>query len=250
MQLIRRKCFNDFVDGIHELIKNSSPEIKELFVRKEFGKIDYSSVSNNYSFILFANSDNLKAIIEAKCGRYVTDVLFRKDLWNQYVGNLVSDIRNVGLTKVDYIEGLTIEFFVFSLDAFLVVLEDFFNYFRKSNYIEVKGRIIESLVDNLPIDQGNPLMEGIKHDQDKLDYTLLPFDSLEQVVKVLEYGAKKYARNNWQKVSKEGYVQAIYRHLIAYSKGEVLDDETGLSHMAHLACSALFILHLDNAKEN
>ncbi len=82
---------------------------------------------------------------------------------------------------------------------------------------------------------------GIKHDQEKLDWSLLPFDSLEEVVKVLEFGAKKYARDNWQQVEpKERYDQAALRHRIAYQNGEILDPESGLHHLAHEVCCCLF----------
>ena len=43
-------------------------------------------------------------------------------------------------------------------------------------------------------------MTGVKYDQDKPDYSLLPYGALEQVVQVLTYGSKKYDRNNWEHV--------------------------------------------------
>lgn len=88
---------------------------------------------------------------------------------------------------------------------------------------------------------------GRKFDSGKLDYTLIPWDGLEEIVKVLEFGAKKYARDNWQHV--EGghhrYQAAAFRHLIAYNKGEMVDPETGLSHLAHAGCCLLFLLALE-----
>lgn len=86
---------------------------------------------------------------------------------------------------------------------------------------------------------------GMKFDTDKLDYTLLPWDSIEDIVKVLEFGARKYARDNWKKVEAERYVKAAFRHLIAYQQGERSDQETGLSHLAHLGCCVLFLLSLE-----
>ena len=41
---------------------------------------------------------------------------------------------------------------------------------------------------------------GMKHDSGKLDYTLVPWDGLEDVIRVLEFGANKYSRDNWRKV--------------------------------------------------
>ena len=91
------------------------------------------------------------------------------------------------------------------------------------------------------------MSEGKKFDQGKLRFSLLPFQSVEDVVQVLEYGAKKYAPDNWRKVSepRQRYFDAALRHLWAWKKGERLDPESGLSHLAHAACSLLFLLHFD-----
>lgn len=89
------------------------------------------------------------------------------------------------------------------------------------------------------------MTQGMKFDSGKLDYTLLPWDGVEEVVKVLEFGAKKYARDNWKKVESQRYMAAAFRHLVAYSKGELNDSETGLSHLAHASCCVLFMLSLE-----
>jgi hypothetical protein len=83
---------------------------------------------------------------------------------------------------------------------------------------------------------------GMKFDDDKRDFTLLPWPAVEEIVKVLEFGAKKYARDNWQKVEADRYVKAAFRHLIDYNQGEENDKESGLSHLAHLGCCVLFLL--------
>jgi len=91
-------------------------------------------------------------------------------------------------------------------------------------------------------------MIGQKFDSGKLDYTLLPWDSLTEVVKVLEAGAKKYSRDNWQKVpnGKARYLAAAFRHLVAYATHpKQKDPETGLSHLGHCCCCLLFILWFD-----
>jgi len=86
--------------------------------------------------------------------------------------------------------------------------------------------------------------EGIKFDEGKLQWKLMPWEALEEVVKVLEFGAKKYAPDNWKKLDhlRDRAEQAAMRHLIAYMKKEDKDPETGLSHMAHLMCNALFLI--------
>ena len=90
---------------------------------------------------------------------------------------------------------------------------------------------------------------GMKFDQEKTDWTLLPWSEVEDVVKILEFGAKKYARDNWQQIEpKERYIKAAFRHLIAYVKGEKNDSETGMSHLAHAVCCLLFKMWGDKQK--
>lgn len=88
--------------------------------------------------------------------------------------------------------------------------------------------------------------EGRKFDQGKPDFTLLPWDAVEQVVRVLDYGAKKYARDNWRYVddAQNRYMAAVFRHLSTYMQGEEQDPETGINHLAHACCSLLFVLAL------
>jgi len=89
--------------------------------------------------------------------------------------------------------------------------------------------------------------EGRKYDQGKPDYTLLPWEAVEEVVRVLDFGAKKYARDNWRYVdnAETRYLAAAIRHLAAHARGEVADAETGISHLAHAGCCVLFLLALE-----
>jgi hypothetical protein len=85
---------------------------------------------------------------------------------------------------------------------------------------------------------------GVKYDNDKPQWSLLPFKALKEVVDVLTYGAKKYAPDNWKKVpnARQRYIDAGFRHLTAYASGEKLDSETGKSHLAHAICCLLYLL--------
>ena len=87
---------------------------------------------------------------------------------------------------------------------------------------------------------------GVKHDTDKPDWNLLPWDEVEQVVRVLQYGAKKYSPNNWVHVSWARYSSAAIRHIVARLRGQILDPETGLPHLAHAVCCLLFLIYKDN----
>lgn len=85
---------------------------------------------------------------------------------------------------------------------------------------------------------------GRKYDSGKLDYTLIPWEGLDDVVRVLEFGAKKYSRDNWREVEggETRYLAAAFRHLIAHNQGETNDPESGLPHLAHAGCCLLFLL--------
>lgn len=95
---------------------------------------------------------------------------------------------------------------------------------------------------------------GAKYDAGKPRVDLLidgcPL-SLEEVSKVLTFGAKKYADHNWQHVpdGETRYKAAMMRHVLASSRGDKTDSETGLSHLAHAACCILFMLELELKKD-
>lgn len=87
--------------------------------------------------------------------------------------------------------------------------------------------------------------QGVKFDDGKPKLSLLSTRWLLAVGEVLNYGAKKYAPDNWRKGMKHRrLIDASLRHLLAYSNGDDVDPESGLPHLAHLACSAMFLYEL------
>jgi lysine/ornithine N-monooxygenase len=91
------------------------------------------------------------------------------------------------------------------------------------------------------------LKTGVKFDQEKPQWTLVPFKAFDHVVEVLTIGARKYAPDNWKKVpnARQRYIDAAFRHMSAYAGGEKLDAETGKNHLAHAVCCLLFLLAFD-----
>ena len=83
---------------------------------------------------------------------------------------------------------------------------------------------------------------GIKHDQGKPRFSLVPPLAEMEVVKVLTFGAEKYAPDNWRKIDPIRYVDAAGRHINAHRRGEQADDESGLHHLAHAICCLMFQL--------
>jgi hypothetical protein len=95
------------------------------------------------------------------------------------------------------------------------------------------------------------MIEGKKYDEGKLRWDLLMWREMQQVVKVLQYGANKYDDENWKYVdrARERYFSACLRHITTWWQGEQNDAETGLSHLAHAICDLLFLMWFDNEKE-
>ena len=92
-------------------------------------------------------------------------------------------------------------------------------------------------------------MAGIKYNKGKTRWTLLDFDTLEDAVKALEFGANKYGAYNWQKGLKTTDIaDSLMRHLIAYLKGENNDKESGLPHTSHIICNAMFLAYMHKNK--
>jgi hypothetical protein len=93
---------------------------------------------------------------------------------------------------------------------------------------------------------------GVKYDNGKPQWSLLPFKALSQVVEVLTYGAKKYAPDNWKKVpdARRRYIDAGFRHFTAYASGETHDPETGKHHLAHAVCCLLYLIAFDLGEHN
>jgi hypothetical protein len=100
-----------------------------------------------------------------------------------------------------------------------------------------------------PIRDGLTSLPVQKLDADKLRLGLLPFAALEETAKVFGYGAGKYRPNGWRTVDNavERYRDALLRHLFAHLRGEVLDPESGLRHLAHAATNALLLLELERS---
>jgi len=94
-------------------------------------------------------------------------------------------------------------------------------------------------------------VSGLKNPGGKRRWYLLNplLRQVEDCVKVIESGADKYAPNNWQENVKERfeyYQSAIMRHLTAYFKGEKIDKDSKLPHLAHVVVNAWFMMWRDD----
>ena len=101
------------------------------------------------------------------------------------------------------------------------------------------------LVDRTPAQTAS----GLKNDSDKPRWDLLPIAPIEAIVAVLTFGARKYSPDNWRRVDNgvERYYAAALRHIVSWRKGERLDQESGLPHLAHAGCCLVFLSELEAA---
>lgn len=86
-------------------------------------------------------------------------------------------------------------------------------------------------------------MSATKHDGGKDPWHLLPFDAVGAIVKVLAFGANKYADRNWEGgMDWSRCFSALQRHATSWWMGEDKDPETGFSHLWHVGCCAVFLI--------
>ena len=68
---------------------------------------------------------------------------------------------------------------------------------------------------------------------------------IEAMAKVMDYGDKKHAENHWTSgIPISQLLGALKRHTLCIEKGEVIDAETGESHLAHICVNAMMIFEL------
>jgi hypothetical protein len=83
-----------------------------------------------------------------------------------------------------------------------------------------------------------------KKDAGKLMWDLLPIESIEAIVRVMTFGARKYRPKGWQEVpdATNRYYAALMRHLCAWRKGETIDPESKMPHLWHALTNLTFMV--------
>jgi hypothetical protein len=98
------------------------------------------------------------------------------------------------------------------------------------------------------------MRQNIKNDEGKPKLSLVPPEIGKGIAYVREYGAAKYKNedgtpnhDNWKEVDPpERWLDACLRHLTAHAWGEKKDPESGLSHLAHAACSLAYLMECES----
>lgn len=100
---------------------------------------------------------------------------------------------------------------------------------------------------NMKPTSSNPLSVSKKDNFGKLRYDLVEAEFEEQLAKALTYGAGKHGPDDWKHTDDpiNAYYAALRRHLAAWRKGETVDSESGLNHLAHVAANVMFLMHFE-----
>lgn len=88
--------------------------------------------------------------------------------------------------------------------------------------------------------------EKLKNREGKRQWDFLPWETLEECVKVMESGVRDngYEPHSWKLVpnGELEYKRAALRHTTAIMNNEWLDPKSGLPHAAHAACCWLICM--------
>ena len=87
-----------------------------------------------------------------------------------------------------------------------------------------------------------------KADAGKLELTLVPRQIIREIARVRMYGKQKYKDPDiWKTLSPERLRNAAYRHFLSYlDDPSGVDEESGISHLSHLATNIAFLIELES----
>lgn len=115
----------------------------------------------------------------------------------------------------------------------MIIMNEFEKLERKSN-----NRIAELLLEKVKEYQNKPF----RTNENKLRYDLCPAIAQREYAKVWTEGLKKYPARNWEKgFPFSEVIASAMRHLEAMRLGEMIDEESGLLHSAHLMANAAML---------
>lgn len=105
---------------------------------------------------------------------------------------------------------------------------------------------LSDLTDKTPEDTRRVREVGRKFDSGKARPSLVPPVAMFHVIDVFEFGARKYAPDNWKIVenAETRYLDALMRHVEAYRLGEYFAKDSKLPHLAHVVANALMLMEL------
>lgn len=90
------------------------------------------------------------------------------------------------------------------------------------------------------------LKVGLKLDGGKPPIHMIPPIAIILEAQVMGHGAEKYEENNFRKgIDSTRLISAAMRHILAYSIGQTVDQDTYIHHLAHARCCLAFLIEQD-----
>jgi hypothetical protein len=109
--------------------------------------------------------------------------------------------------------------------------------------------VYKSTRDTIDVLLHKPEDKAVKYDSSKLRYELTDPLAIQGLVRILDFGAQKYAVDNWRKgFQYSRLVASLERHLAAFKSGEDLDPESGLPHIDHIGANWMFLSFLTKTR--
>lgn len=94
-------------------------------------------------------------------------------------------------------------------------------------------------------------MPGTKNDLGKTRIDLIPPEALEMIGQAFTHGAAKYDDHNWRGgINYSRLYGAVLRHLNAYWKGEDIDEDSGLPHLALAGAELCMLMASDETNDD
>ena len=87
--------------------------------------------------------------------------------------------------------------------------------------------------------------KGTKLDSGKPPISLIPREALEEEAKALAFGANKYGRYNFRDgIEYSRLIDAAMRHILAFSDGEDIDEESLCNHIGNARANLGMLLYM------
>lgn len=88
-----------------------------------------------------------------------------------------------------------------------------------------------------------PTKIGLKFDDNKTRVDLIPWEALDEIGKVLKFGASKYGESNWKNgIKTNRLLGAAIRHIYQFKDVEDLDQESQTLHIANACANLMFAI--------
>lgn len=81
--------------------------------------------------------------------------------------------------------------------------------------------------------------------------SLVPWEAVKAISRAREYGVNKYGEDNYSEVQVRDVLEASIRHIYKFLYEDLVDDESGLSHLDHAITSlAIAIDNINNTNKS